>query len=55
MHPIARIVAGLIAGLLTVILIDRFLWPGSLLHGAIGVITAVAFVGLLGSRGKAPS
>jgi uncharacterized membrane protein len=51
MHPLARIVAGL----LTVFLINRFLWPGTLLHGAIGVITAVAVVGLLGSRGKAPS
>ena len=30
MHPIARIVLGLAAGIVTVFLIDRFLWPGTL-------------------------
>lgn len=41
MHPIARIVLGLAAGILTVFLIDRFLWPGTFVPGAIGVVVAV--------------
>lgn len=53
MHPIARIVLGLVAGLLTVFLIDRFVWPGTLWQGAIGVAVAVIVLGLLGRRNPA--
>lgn len=53
MHPIARSLLGLIAGLLTVFLIDRFLWPGTLLPAAIGVVVAVIVLGMLGRRGRA--
>jgi uncharacterized membrane protein YeaQ/YmgE (transglycosylase-associated protein family) len=53
MHPIARIVLGLAAGLVTVFLIDRFLWPGTMREGAIGVVTAVVVLALLGQRGRA--
>jgi hypothetical protein len=52
-HPIARSALGLAAGLLTVFLIDRFVWPGTLLHGAIGVVVAVIVLALLGPRGSA--
>lgn len=52
MHPIARIVLGLVAGLLTVFLLDRFLWPGTLQAGAVGVVVAVVVLALVGDRGK---
>lgn len=41
MNPLARSAVGLIAGLVTVFLIDRLLWPGTLLPAAIGVVVAV--------------
>lgn len=50
MLPVARIVAGLVAGLLTVFLIDRFVWPGTLMPGAIGVIVAMIVLAPLGRR-----
>ena len=50
MRPIARIVLGLVAGLLTVFLIDRFVWPGTLQPGVIGVIVAVAVLALTNRR-----
>lgn len=50
MSPLARIVAGLVAGLLTVFLIDRFVWPGTLMPGAIGVIVAMIVLAPLGRR-----
>lgn len=53
MQPIVRSVLGLAAGLLTVFLIDRFLWPGTLGPAAIGVIVAVIVVGILGRRDSA--
>lgn len=53
MHPIARSILGLAAGLATVLLIDRFVWPGTLQHGAIGVVVAVIVLGLLGRRDSA--
>jgi hypothetical protein len=54
MHPIARSLLGLAAGLLTVFLIDRFVWPGTLQAGAIGVVTAVVVLSLFGQRGSDP-
>jgi hypothetical protein len=52
MHLIVRLVLGLTAGLVTVFAIDRFLWPGTLVSGAIGVVIAVAVLGAaqLGAR-----
>jgi hypothetical protein len=49
-HPIVRLGLGLAAGLLTVFLFDRFVWPGTLQAGAIGVIVAVAVVALASRR-----
>ena len=56
MHLIVRLVLGLAAGLVTVFAIDRFLWPGTLVSGAIGVVIAVAVLGAaqLGARRNAP-
>ncbi len=42
-----KAMAGLMAGSITVVLVDRFLWPGTMLAGMIGVITAVAVVSLM--------
>lgn len=53
MQPIVRSTVGLTAGLLTVFLIDRLLWPGTLGPAAIGVIVAVIVVSILGWRGNA--
>jgi len=53
MQPIVRIVLGLIAGLFTVFLIDHFLWPGTLVPGAVGVAVAVVVLGLFGRRDSA--
>lgn len=52
MHPIVRLVLGLAAGLVIVFAIDRFLWPGTLISGAIGVVVAIAVLGAaqLGTR-----
>lgn len=50
MPPFARTVLGLVAGLLTVFLIDRFLWPGTLLPGAIGVLVAIIILVPFGRR-----
>jgi hypothetical protein len=44
---IVRLLAGLAAGALTVFLIDRFVWPGTLQPGLIGVISAVAVLALM--------
>jgi hypothetical protein len=52
LHPAVRLLLGLAAGLLTVFLVDRFLWPGTLLNGAIGVVVAVIVLGLFGQRGS---
>lgn len=38
---LARLVMGLTAGLVTVVLVDRFLLPGTLVAGATGVVSAV--------------
>jgi hypothetical protein len=38
---VGRLAAGLAAGVLTVFLVDRFLLPGTLVHGLIGVVVAV--------------
>jgi hypothetical protein len=54
MHPLARSLLGLAAGLVTVFLIDRFLWPGTLAAGAIGVVCAVVVLSLFQPRNKAP-
>ncbi len=54
MHPLARSLLGLAAGLFTVFLIDRFLWPGTLAAGAIGVVCAVVVLSLFQPRNKAP-
>lgn len=43
---IARLLAGLAAGGLTVFLIDRFVWPGTLSGGLVGVVTAVVVLSL---------
>ena len=53
MPPIARSLLGLAAGLLTIFPIDRFVWPGTFLHGAIGVVVAVVVLALFGQRGNA--
>jgi uncharacterized membrane protein len=53
MHPLARLLLGLAAGLLSVLLIDRFLWPGTFWNGAIGVVVAVIVLGLFGRRDSA--
>jgi hypothetical protein len=50
MHPLARSLLGLAAGLLTVFLIDTFVWPGTFMHGAIGVVVAVLVLALPGMR-----
>ncbi|MEI9899341.1 MAG: hypothetical protein WDN31_03535 [Hyphomicrobium sp.] len=50
MHPIARSLLGLAAGILAVFLIDRFVWPGTLIHGTVGVIVASAVTALAGWR-----
>lgn len=44
----ARLLIGLAAGLTTVFLIDRFLWPGTLVGGAIGVACAAFALSLAG-------
>jgi hypothetical protein len=49
-HPFVRLGLGLAAGLITVFLFDRFVWPGTLQAGAIGVIVAVAVVALASRR-----
>ncbi len=47
MNPrIARLLAGLVAGSLTVLLIDRLLWPGTFQSGLVGVVAAVAVLSL---------
>jgi hypothetical protein len=46
MHPVARTVLGLAAGGAVVFLIDRFIWPGSLVPGIIGVVCAVVVLNL---------
>lgn len=43
---IARPLIGLMAGTFTVLLIDRFIFPGTLGQGFIGVLTASAVLGL---------
>lgn len=39
---LARLVLGLTAGLVTVVLVDRFLLPGTLVAGVTGAVSAVA-------------
>ena len=46
MHPIARIAVSLAAGVAVVFLIDRFIWPGTLVPGIIGVVCAVVVLNL---------
>lgn len=46
MHPLARIALSLAAGGAVVFLIDRFLWPGTLVPGLIGVVCAVVVLNL---------
>lgn len=46
MHPFARIALGLAAGGAVVFLIDRFLWPDTLVPGLIGVVSAVVVLNL---------
>jgi hypothetical protein len=36
-----RLTLGLAAGLLTVVLVDHFLLPGTLQHGIVGVVVAI--------------
>ena len=55
MHPIARIVLGLLAGLIVAFLIDRYVWPGTFVHGAVGVVAAVIVTTALSRRGSAAS
>jgi hypothetical protein len=43
---IARPLLGLIAGTFTVLLVDRFILPDTLVHGFIGVLTAVLVLGV---------
>lgn len=50
MTVLSRSVLGLAAGLLTVFLIDTLVWPGTFMHGAIGVVVAVAVLSLPGMR-----
>ena len=50
MNRIARTALGLAAGLVTVFLIDHFIWPGTLVPAAIGVVTAVAVLAPFGRR-----
>ncbi len=46
MHPIARIAVSLAAGIAVVFLIDRFIWPDTLVPGIIGVVCAVVVLNL---------
>ena len=46
MHPIARIAVSLAAGVAVVYLIGRFMWPGTLVPGIIGVVCAVVVLNL---------
>ena len=48
--PCARIALSFAAGVAVVFLIDRFIWPGTLVHGIIGVICAVVVVNLFAFR-----
>lgn len=48
--PIARLLGGLVAGGLTVFFVDRFLWPGTLSSGLVGVVAAVATLSLAGRK-----
>lgn len=41
-----RLFAGLTAGIVTVVLIDRFVLPGTLVAGVIGVVSAVTVLSL---------
>ena len=41
-----RLATGLTAGIVTVVLFDRFVWPGTLLPGFIGVVSAVTVLSL---------
>ena len=46
-----RLLLGLAAGVLTVFLVDRFLLPGTLQHGIIGVVVAVAVLAVTTRKG----
>ena len=46
MHPIARLAVSLAAGIAVVFLIDRFIWPDTLVPGIIGVVCAVVVLNL---------
>ncbi|MBX9862857.1 MAG: hypothetical protein K2Y42_08900 [Hyphomicrobium sp.] len=46
----ARLLAGLAVGLLTVFLVDRFLLPGTLMHGIVGVVVAIAVLAVTTRR-----
>jgi hypothetical protein len=37
-------------GIVTDFLVDRFVWPGTLLHGGVGVVVAVAVIALANWR-----
>lgn len=47
---IARPLVGLIAGTFTVLLVDRFIFPDTLVQGFIGVLTASLVLGLTNRR-----
>ena len=42
LHPLLRPLVGFVAGAIVVFLIDRFVWPGTLVPGIIGVAAATA-------------
>jgi hypothetical protein len=47
---IARPLIGLIAGTFTVLLLDRFLLPGTLVPGLVGVLTASAILAFVNRK-----
>ena len=45
-NRIVRLIAGLVAGGVTVVLVDQFLLPGTLLPGLVSVVSAVTVLSL---------
>lgn len=49
---VIRLGAGLVAGGMTVLAIDRLLWPGTLADGMVGVVAAGAVLWLTTARSE---
>ncbi len=51
LHPLVRLLLGLIAGLIVVFLFDRFVFPGTLVDGAIGIVLGIAVLAFVNRKG----